>query len=232
MGARDRAAIRIKRAMRHATPAHVVRTRLTKRVISKFADTMGLVYFGSIGHNSDEARLIRGHTVSRTHLDKHYCVGTVNTYDIMLVLRNDVVRTRSGNLERCHWLIYSIDLHTRRDLPRFYIGHQSRDAVFAASYEQLYPITLGSAMTYPPKFTSEYTVYSTASHAMTIERLIPPQVAEVMVTKFRNASIEVQEGVLYLYVESESPTEAELGTLLSNGLWLAEALDTIADSGI
>ena len=227
MSTKDRAVLRIKRAMRHATPAHIVRTRLTKRVVSKFADTMGLVYFGAIGHNSDEARLVRGHTVSRTHQDRHYCIGTVNGYDVILVLRNDVVRTRSGNLERCHWLIYSIDLHTKRDLPRFYIGHQSRDAIFAASYEQLYPITLGSAMTYPSKFTHEYTVYSAATHAATIERIITPQVAEVMAQEFRNASIELQDNTLYLYVESRRPSEAELGKLLSNALWLAEAIDTL-----
>lgn len=225
MGAKDRAKIRIKRALRHATPVHVVRTRITKQIISNFAEKIGLVYFGYMNHKSDDARLVRGHTVSRTHLDNHYCVGTVNGYDVTLVLRNDVVRTRSGKLERCHWLIYAIDLRTKQSVPRFYIGHQSRDAVFAASYEQLYPVALGYGATYPAKFMSDYTVYSSATHAMQIELLLSPHTAEVMVNEFRNASVEVQDNTLYLYVESERPSEATLEKLLSNGLWLAQTID-------
>lgn len=225
MGTKERAKIRLKRALRHATPLHIVQTRITKQVISKFAEKVGLVYFGYINQKDDDARLVRGHTVSRTHLDNHYCIGTVNGYDVVSVLRNDVVRTRSGVLERCHWLIYAIDLHTKHGLPHFYIGHQSRDAVFAASYEQLYPIALGRSMTYPPQFVTEYTVYSSATHAMEIERMISPAVAEVMAKEFRNASVELQDNTLYLYIESARPNEALLEKLLSNGLWLAESID-------
>lgn len=226
MGTRERATIRLKRALRHTTPNHLVRTRLTKGVISRFAEKVGLVYFGYVNQKDDDHRLVRGHTVSQTHLDNHYCIGTVRGYDVVLVSRNDVVRTRNGKLERCHWLIYTIDLHTRHSIPHCYIGHQSRDTVFAAAYEQLYPIVLGSTAEYSRRFLSEYTVYSTAAHALDIERILSPQVAEVISAHFSSASFEIEDNTIYLYIESEHPSEALLEKLLSNGLWLAESIDT------
>lgn len=225
MTARDRFTLRIMRAMRHTTPKHLVRTRLTQRVISNFADKIGLVYFGYVNQKDDERRLVRGHTVSQTHVDSHYCIGTVRGYDVVLVARNDVVRMRTGKLERCHWLIYTIDLHTKQGLPHVYVGHRTRDALFAASYEQIYPVTIGNTGQYPHKFLSDYTVYATAAHTLEIERMIPPVVSEVILTHFTNASFEIKDNTIFLYVESEHPSEQLLDKLLSNGLWLAESID-------
>lgn len=231
MGLRQRMAIRVQRALRRATPAHVVRTRITKRTISQFAEKVGLVYFGYVDQRDDDHRLVRGHTVSRTHVDNHYCIGTVNGYDVVLVSRNDMVRARSGKLERCHWLIYTIDLHTKQSVPHMYVGHKSRDAQFAASYEQLMPLSIGHFGTYSRQFLNEYTVYGKATHALEIEQYITPQVAEVIASHFRGASFEVEDSTVFLYVESEHPSEALLEKLLSNGLWLAEVIDTAAHQG-
>lgn len=228
MTARDRFTLRLKRAMRHTTPKHIVRTRLTQHVISNFADKVGLVYFGYVNQKDDEHRLVRGHTVSPTYVDNHYCIGTVRGYDVVLVSRNDVVRVRSGKQERCHWLIYTIDLHTKQSLPHCYVGHRSRDAMFAASYEHIYPIAIGNTGQYPHRFLTEYTVYATASHTLDVERLIPPEAAEVIMSHFSNASFEIEDGTVYLYIESEHPSEQLLDKLLSDGLWLAESIDTAA----
>lgn len=231
MSMRERAAVRMRQALRHATPAHVVRTRLTKRVISEFAEKVGLVYFGYVDQRDDDHRLVRGHTVSRTHMDNHYCIGTVRGYDVVLVARNDMVRTRGGKLERCHWLIYTIDLHTKQSVPHMYVGHRSRDAQFAASYEQLMPLSIGHFGAYPQRFLGEYTVYGKATHALEIEQYITPQVAEVIMTHFHGASFEIEDSTVFLYVESEHPSEALLEKLLSNGLWLAEVIDVVANQG-
>lgn len=231
MGVRERVAVRVRRALRRATPAHMVRTRVTKRTISQFAEKVGLVYFGYVDQRDDDHRLVRGHTVSRTHMDNHYCIGTVRGYDVVLVSRNDMVRTRSSKLERCHWLIYTIDLHTKQAVPHMYVGHKSRDAQFAASYEQLMPLSIGHFGVYPRQFLNEYTVYGKATHGLEIEQHITPQVAEVITSHFRGASFEVEDGTVFLYVESEHPSESQLEKLLSNGLWLAEVIDTAANQG-
>ena len=225
----ERIKLRMKRALRHMTPVHIVRSRMTQRTITRFAEKVGLVYFGYVDQKNDEHRLVRGHTVSATHLDSHYCIGTVKSYDVILVSRNDVVRLPTDKTKevRCHWLIYTIDLHTHTEIPHFYVGHHSRDAVFAASYEQLYPLALGALDSYPAQFNSQYTVYGTAGHLLDIERTVTPAMTEVIAAHFAGASFEIEDGTIYLYIESERPSEALLEKLLSNGLWLAQSIDAI-----
>ncbi len=227
MTSRERFRLRIRRTIRHMTPAHIVTSRMAKRTVRDFAEKIGLVYFGYVDQKDDDHRLVRGHTVSQTHIDNNYCIGTVRGYDVILLSRNDVVRNRyqPHKEERCHWLIYTIDLHTKADIPHFYIGHRSRDSVFAASFEQLYPLAMGGLAPYPHHFLESYTVYGIATHTLDIERTITPQMASVITSHFDEASFEVEDGTIYLYIESERPTEAQLERMLSNGLWLAESID-------
>ncbi|MEO5948943.1 MAG: hypothetical protein ABIP74_00920 [Candidatus Saccharimonas sp.] len=221
--------VRFRRALRHMTPAHVVKTRLTKRAIMQFAEKVGLLYFGFVDQRDDEHRLVRGHTVSETHQDNHYCVGSIKGYDVMLVLRNDSIEVpqQDKSEERCHWLIVTVDLHTKNELPHFYIGHHNRDHIFKASFEQLNPLLLGSLHQYSHKFMSDYTIYAKAMHAIEVEQTITPQMSEVIAEHFAGASIEIEDNTLFLYVESQRPSEAVLEKIVSNGLWLAESIDTI-----
>lgn len=227
MSARHRFNVRFQRALRHMTPLHIARTRITKRAIMNFAEKVGLVYFGYVDQRDDEHRLIRGHTVSETHQDNHYCVGTVHGYDCMMVLRNDTISPpgNSHASKRCHWLIVTVDVHTKSDIPHCYIGHQNRDHAFRASYEPLNHLALGSLHQYSPHFLSEYTVYAQATHAVEIERILTPQVSQVISEHFSGASIEIEDNTVFLYIESPRPTEAVLEKMLSNGLWLAECID-------
>ena len=218
---------RTKRTFRHMSPVHFVKARQVATIVRRFAEKLGLVYFGTVHQNDDDHRLVRGHTVSHTHRDNHYSVGSVRGYDVALVLRNDVVLTRKTHKEqRCHWLILTVDLHTKSTLPHFYIGHRNRLTVFESSFEQLAPLYVGGLLPYSHHFLDEYAVYGRATHTLEIERCVTPQVAEVIVSHFDHASVEVEDNTLYLYVESPHPDEAQLEKLLSNGLWLAEAIDT------
>lgn len=218
---------RTKRVFRHMTPGHMVRSRMISGIIRNFADQVGMVYFGSVHASDDEHRLVRGHTVSHTHIDNHYAVGTTRGYDIALVLRNDIVLTaRHHHEQRCHWLIMTIDLHTKTGLPHFYVGHRNRDSAFYASFEQLSPLYIGGLGAYPHHFTQEYTVYGQATRTIDIERVVTPAMAEVIITHFDDASFEIEDNTIYMYIESQRPTTAQLEKLLSNGLWLAEQIDT------
>lgn len=217
----------IKRTLNRMTPRHMVRSRLTRKTIAAFAEKVGLMYFGYVDQRDDEHRLVRGHTVSETHRDDHYCVGSIRGYDIMMVLRNDLIEDphNRAHTERCHWLIVTIDLHTKYELPHCYIGHRNRDHAFRASFERLNPLALGGLHEYSHRFLSEYTLYAKATHAMEIERMITPAVSEVIAAHFAGASIEIEDNTIFLYFESQRPTEVALEKLVSNGLWLAESLD-------
>jgi len=112
-------------------------------------------------------------------------------------------------------------------VPHCYIGHTSRDDEFAASYKQLHPLAIGNFGTYSHAFSSNYTVYGAATNAIAIERTIPPQVAEVIATHFHDVSVEIEDNMVYLYIEAVRPTEAQLDTMLSNALWIAGAIDAL-----
>lgn len=231
MTGRERFKIRLARAVRHMTPAHAVRTRLTKKVIQEFAEQVGMVYFGYVDQHDDDHQLVRGHTVSYTHVDSHVCIGTVRGYDATILLRNDVVRLRqkSGNKfkqQRCHWLIATVDLHTKANVPHFYVGLKNHEAVYQASYSRLRPLVIGNLATYTPQFLGKYNVYGAATNAVEIEQVVTPQIASVITSHFSKISIEVERNTLYLYSENERPNETQLERLLSNALWMAEAIDT------
>lgn len=221
---------RIKRTLRHMTPRHIVKSRMTSGTIERFADRIGLVYFGYVDQKDDDHRLVRGHTVSSSHIDKNYCVGSLRGYDVSLVSRNDVVMSKDMKREeRCHWLIATIDLKTKVDIPHFYIGHDSRKQVFASSFKSLMPLTPHVLSEYPKQFLDHYIVYARPTHAAYLGLLIVDQIAEVITAHFKQTSIEVEDNCVYLYIESEHPTEVLLEKMMSNGLWIAEAIDTRAE---
>lgn len=226
MGARERMMVRAKRALRHMTPRHIVKSRMTARLIQNFSEKLGFVYFGYVNQNDDEHRLVRGHTVSTTHLDNHYCIGSLRGYDAVMVLRNDVITKRNREQWRCHWLICTVDLHTKLSLPHMYVGHRNRDDAFSASFESLRPLDLGMYAAYPHSFLSDYTVYGKATDGIMIEQTVTPDMANVIAQHFRGASIEIEDNTIYVYIESQHPDEVLLEKMLSNALWLAETIDT------
>jgi hypothetical protein len=195
----------------------------------RFAEKIGLMYFGYVDQRDDEHRLVRGHTVSQTHRDDHYCVGTLKGYDVMMVLRNDEIAVATGRrrVEQYHWLIITIDLRTKHELPHSYIGHHTREHAFRASFEQLSPLAIGNLHQYDHHFMSDYTVYAKATHALEVEHMITPAMSEVIAAHFSGASIEIEDNTIFLYLESERPSEQQLERAVSNGLWLAESIDAI-----
>lgn len=207
-------------------PGHIVKKAVTSRIIRDFSEKVGLVYFGYVSQRDDDHRLVRGHTVSATHMDNHYAVGSVRGYDVALLLRNDVVVTRQRKENRVHWLIVTVDLKTNVSLPHVYIGHKNRETLYQASGGVLPAIFVPLQGQYPHKFQNEYVIHSRPTHAVEVGEIINAEAAQVIGEHFANASVELEDNTLYLYIESQRPTEALLEKMLSNGLWLAETIDS------
>ncbi len=218
----------ISRSIRHMSPRHVVRSRLSERTVRHVADKYGLVYFGAVDQKADDFRPVRGFTVSHTQIDNLYTVGTVQGYDTVLVLRNDLVLTRGQLEKRCHWFIASVNLHTNTTLPHLYVGPQAANDLFEAAYMQLCPVSLGNTTEYPGKFISNYSVYSRPSDVIDIERLFPPSVAGTIASHFANMSFELVDNTVYVYSESKYPNEQLIDKMLQNAIWLAKIFDAIS----
>jgi hypothetical protein len=72
-----------------------------------------------------------------------------------------------------------------------------------------------------------YVVYTSPSKVHDVASIIGPHIADVISTHFQDASIEIDKGTIYIYIESEHPSEVLLEIMLSNCLWLGEVIDAI-----
>lgn len=219
----------VKERLIALTPAKVLQARRHRTIMAEFAEANGLVYFGSVDQHGDDHHLVRGLTLSRTHRDSHYCIGTNGGYDITLLERVDTLVV-PGKQPRTHrWIIMEFDLHTLRDIPHIFIGLHSHSAAF---YTQLFTkfstfakVPLGRTGSYDTTFTDRFAVYTTPDQAIAAEQLITPEAAKLMAQHFGTLTAEIDDGCLYIYAEHRHVTEQLLGTILQNGLWLARHID-------
>lgn len=212
-------------------PAKVLQSRLHAKVYKQFAERLGLVYFGFVDQRHDEHRLVRGLTMSAKHRDNHYCIGSYENYDVLLVERTDTIRF-PGKPARSHeWIIMTFDLHTKIDLPHIFLGlHTHSDTFYAhlfTKFSQLTKAQLGTFGAYDAGFMNRYSIYTEPSQAIQAEKLIDPETAAI-IAHFGSLTVEIVDGSLYIYAENQRPTSALLEKMLKYGKWLAEVVDANA----
>jgi hypothetical protein len=210
-------------------PAKVLQSRLHKRVFMQFAEKAGLVYFGYVDQRSDEHRLVRGLTVSATHKDNHYCIGSFKNYDITLVERTDTIRFPGKPHATQDWTIMVFDLHSVMDLPHVFIGlHTHSDTFYAhlfTKFATLAKAPLGTFSGYPREFINRYVIYTEPAQLPMVEHLFGRETAKAIAEHFGGLTVEIADGCLYLYAWHQRPTTAFLTKMLQNGVWLASIID-------
>lgn len=211
------------------TPALVARARLRRKLYTTFAEKLGFVYFGYVDQRGDEHRLLRGMTLSPTHRDDHYMIGNFHGYDTTIVERVDTIRqTGAADLEKS-WLIMSVDLHSKRDLPHIFIGHADHSAAFyrhiLTKFNKLQRLHPGSVSTYDPAFGAHFNVFTTPTYFVYVEQLFSGDLHRQLVTHFPQFSYEMIETTLYVYSEQAKPSDDLLSKMLQCSVWLATELD-------
>lgn len=200
-------------------------TQASKRIITEFADTTGLVYFGYVSQRDDDHHILRGMTVSTQHHDDHYCIGTFEGYDVVFVERSDTLKSGKKHL----WHIMEFDLKATADLPHTFIGSGKHGNGFhellTMKYPNLLPIQLGATEPYPAAFTDKFNVYTTPAHAIGFELLITPEAAAMIGAHFSGLVIELTDQALYVYSEKSHLSSELLHTMATNGAWLAQIID-------
>lgn len=218
----------LKRMLRHYSP--LIRSR--GNLIKHFAKKVGLVYFGSVDQHHDDHVLIRGLTVSTTHQDTHYVVGSFNGYDISLVDRFDVISDASHKPSEHSWLILQVTL-TNTSLPHIFLkpkGH-SPEAYnkFFSAFHSLSMVNELFSSSHSVEFHDRYDIYSLASRAVELETMFTSAVTSTVAARFWPHAIEIFEGNLYLYITEHRLQETMLGATLEAATWLASVLDTSKD---
>lgn len=225
-----------KDVIQRLVPSKVIQSRVYKRTFQRFAEKIGLVYFGYVDQRNDEHSLIRGMTVSTKHRDNHYCIGSFEGYDVTLVERVDTIH-HPGKPSRLHnWVIMTFDLHRNVDLPHVFLGSNSHNetfyAQFFAKYAHYSKINLTQTEGYSHAFLNKHSLYTKADQMLSARRLFSPTLAQTVAEQFGILTIEIHEGTVYLYAEHQQPTNSLLENMLTRGMWLAKTIDAQENSTI
>lgn len=213
-----------------------LKNRNLRHIVSKFADKSGLVYFGYVNQNSDDHKVVRGLTVSSSHHDNHYCVGSVGGYNVTLVDRSDYVWQSNTSSKLHNWFIVSIDLQTKQPIPHFFVGAKNHDlnpfnALFS-TFPNMKELELGIFEKYDSEFTSRFSIYGRPAKSNDIQHIVTAEIAKILGVHFWPFSAEQHDNVLYLYSTNQRITSSLLETMLENGLWLASHLDSQAETAL
>lgn len=215
--------------LRAVAMTNTISSHKRKRAIRRFTEKVGFVYFGTVDQHHDDHQIIRGLTVSSSHRDNNYCVGSFDGYDVSVVDRLDTIESGDGSCRTHNWMIVAITLQTVRDMPHVFVGAASQTASAYAklftAFASLQPVPLGTFESYPEEFTRRYSLFTAPTHFIEIERFFAANTTRVLAAHFWPLSIEVIDGVLYVYADSTVITMQLLETMLKNGLWLAEQID-------
>lgn len=220
---------RSKHVLNRLVPASVIQAQLHRRVITQFAEKVGLVYFGYVDQRSDEHRLVRGLTLSANHRDNHYCIGTFEGYDITFVERRDTLKFPGKATKTHNWIIMTFDFHATIDLPHVFLGLHSHSPTFYAhlftKFSHLTKIPLESYGVYDKAFSHRYALYTSPDQMQNISQLFNPELTKQIGDHFGNITFEVADGCLYLYIEDQRTTQALLEKMLKYGIWLSQSID-------
>lgn len=203
--------------------------RQRRKAVMKFVHTFNFVYFGHVDQHKDEHHIVRGLTVSSSHQDEHYSVGSYDGYDVSLVDRYDIISKQGLKTKTHRWLIIEIDLHNGKNIPHIFLGsHIHTDSSYSKLFTvvpSLQAVPLGTFSPHSLEFTNRYSLFASATRFIEVERLFTSDVTRVIAAHFWPLSAEVSNNSLYIYTDNRLVSTSLLETMLKNGVWLAEKLD-------
>jgi len=217
------------RRVTHNIFHNIANSGVRKRAIVKFAKLNNLAYFGAVDQRHDEHRVVRGFTVSASHIDNHYCVGPISGYDVSLIDRSDAWQKSDGSAKYNNWLVMAFDLHTTQDTPHLLINSNNHDNEAFSTFFSIYPLLskmkFGTYEEYSPDFINRFSVYALLTNSIKVEHLLPADSARVLGAHFWPYSAELADGVLYVYADDTKLSINTLSAMSQNGLWLANLID-------
>jgi hypothetical protein len=208
-------------------PLSIGRELAIKKVIKQFARKFGLVYFGSVNQREDEHELIRGITVSASHVDKHFCVGDYEGHDISLVERHNTLLFPEQLPQRYHWLIMQFDLH-RDGLPHVFIdGNHHAEEFYTTLFMKFANMNNANTIFTPenPLFGKTFKVFAPADKFDETEAMLSGERAAMLAHHFKQFDYEIDGDRLLVYAEDPTISSHTLHEMLRVGQWLATELD-------
>lgn len=201
-----------------------------RRVIAKFAQKFGLIYFRTIDATSTEMSLVRGVTNSVGQNDSNLCVGSHDGYDMVFVERDVTTHVAGEAPVRHRWHIMEFDLHSHDNLPFLFIGTKQQSKAFYtrlfALYRDVRHVDPGYLQA-PKHFHPHFSVLASPAEHLFVARVLTQEITETMAKHQYPFAIEIQDDSLFVISEATTATSVQsLTKMLHYGVWLARHIDS------
>jgi hypothetical protein len=202
---------------------------VTKRVMSRFADDFGLVYFGHVDQHDDEHKLVRGVTLSSAHKDRHYCVGTIQEYDAVVLQRIDTLTFPGKPKQSYTWLIMQFDLRSPHQVGHMFLdAHHYKETFFAhlfTKHSRLQKVDRSHFSGYEPMFVRGFDVYTSPDQHLQVPSVLTKEVTTTLGHHFRSFDFEITSEHVLVYSSNPIVTRSILEHMMRVGLWLSRHID-------
>ncbi len=201
-----------------------------RKVFKNACNRYDLVYFGQVSQNVDEYKMVRGFTLSPSHVDRHYCVGTVADKDVVLLERSDTISSPSKPSQHCTWIILKIDLLGKSPCHIVLNGH-AYDAItyeyLEIKYRSHHHLDAYQLHGYDPEFMKQFRVYVPSHELDTLRYLISPETSAILGHHFGKLDFELVGDELIVYLPTLRPQLDDIELMLKGGLWLADIINNV-----
>ncbi|MBC7746717.1 hypothetical protein H7Y40_01910, partial [Pedobacter sp.] len=185
-----------------------LRSHKTKAVYKEACQRYDLIYFGSVNQQTDEHEMVRGVTLSNTHRDTHYCVGSIQGWDAILLERTDTIIFPGKPTKEYRWNILQIDLKTAQ-LPHILLdAHHHNETFYAQLFTKFIRLTRADVNIFTDQdspFNKRYSVYTPPDSLDTLPLLFPPDTTSVLGHHFAQFDYECFQDRLLIYAPDHVP---------------------------
>lgn len=201
-----------------------------RRVIAKFAQKFGLIYFRTLDSSASGLSVIRGLTNHIDQKDSNMCIGQHDGYDMVFVERTATIEAPGYPPSRHRWHIMEFDLHSHDNLPFLFIGTRQQSKTFYAKlfniYHEVRHVDTGVFLQAPKQFQSTYSVVASPAEQLFVARVLTQEITVAMAKHQQPFAIEIQGDSLFVITEAAMGTTVQsLTKMLHYGIWLARHID-------
>lgn len=200
----------------------------SKKLYKDVCEQYDLVYFGTVSQHNDDHQMVRGFTLSPSHVDRHYCVGTVSGRDVILLERTDTISFPDKPSKAYTWVVLQLDLTMKAPLHVVLNSFKYEEPVYAVLFTKLHhlhKLTEAELPLYDKQFINNFTVYAALQLMDRLHAVIGHDTASVMGHHFRGLDYEILEDELIVYLPTVVPSHRDIDTLFKAGVWLASEIE-------
>lgn len=203
----------------------------TKSIYKAIAEEYDMVYFGHVDQRLDDHKLVRGVTLSASHQDNHYCIGSIAGRDAIILERTDTISHPNHAPTTFVWPIVSFDLSVRQ-LPHVIVDSGNHDKAFYdqffTKFFQFMKADSGVFESHDEAFRKNFTVFAPPDAIDRLTVLLPETITSNLAHHFPHLCFEIYNDTLIVYTPQSKSTRQLLDSMIHAGSWLSGEIENSA----